>query len=118
MLPITGQVEWGQIRRAWGIVLAVALLAGCAVSGHPFNKSGLKQIVVGRTTLAQATQYLESAPINTWRRNDGSVLARWAYKRSAITDAVYFRREAWLQFGSDGTFQRFEKTVNIPLTKD
>lgn len=114
MLPIRW-VEWERIRGVWGIALAIALLSGCAVSGRPFNKSGLNQIVVGRTTLVQATQYLGSAPVNTWRRNDGSVLARWAYKRSAMTDAVYFRREAWLQFGPDGTFQRFEKTVNVPL---
>jgi hypothetical protein len=95
-------------------MLAVAALAGCAISGHPFNASGLNQIIVGRTTLDQATRYLGAAPVDTWRRDDGSVLARWAYKSSAVTDAVYFRREVWLRFGPDGAFQYLENTVNIP----
>lgn len=65
--------------------------------------------------MAQASEYLGAVPVDTWRRTDGSVLARWAYKGSALTDAVYFRQEAWLLFGPDGTFQRTENAINMPL---
>lgn len=64
--------------------------------------------------MAQASEYLGATPVDTWRRNDGSVLARWAYKGTVATDALYFRQEAWLLFGSDGTFERTEKSINTP----
>lgn len=96
------------------LVLAVAGLAGCSTTGRSFNAAGLNQIVQGRTTMAQASEYLGAVPVDTWRRNDGSVLARWAYKGTVATDALYFRQEAWLLFGADGTFERTENTINTP----
>jgi hypothetical protein len=97
------------------LILAAAGLTGCSTTGNSFDSAGLNRIVEGRTTLAQASEYLRAVPVDTWRRTDGSVLARWAHKGSVVTDAVYFRQEAWLLFGADGTFQRTEKTINMPL---
>jgi hypothetical protein len=93
---------------------AAALLAGCTVTGGGLNASGLDRIVVGRTTLAQASEDLGAQPTDVWQQGD-TVLARWAYKGTLATDAVYARQEVWLRFGPDGTFQRMENSVNLPL---
>uniref|UniRef100_UPI003342D2AB hypothetical protein n=1 Tax=Castellaniella defragrans TaxID=75697 RepID=UPI003342D2AB len=102
------------LRRAV-ILLASLLFAACTVTGQTFNAGGLDRIVVGRTTFAQAAEYLGALPDDTWRQGD-TVLARWGYKGSIATDAVYFRQEVWLRFGPDGTFQRMENAINIPGT--
>jgi len=96
-------------------LFASLLLAACTFTGRTFDVGGLDRIVVGRTTLEQASEYLGALPDQTWRQGD-TVLARWGYKSTAATDAVYFRQEAWLRFGPDGTFQRMENTINIPGT--
>lgn len=99
--------------RALACVGAAALIAGCSTTGHSFDSTHLRQIVPGTTTLAQAAQILNAPPENTYRYNDGSVMARWAHKATLVTDAVYFRRELWLQFGQDGTFQHVVDRVNV-----
>lgn len=98
------------------LTVAVALLSACASTGESFNTAGLNRIVAGRTTLEQASGYLGAAPVDVWRQGD-TTLARWAYKGTVATDAVYFRQEAWLRFGPDGTFQRMENSVNLPLNR-
>ncbi|WP_345798245.1 hypothetical protein [Castellaniella sp. MT123] len=96
------------------LVVSAALLAGCSVTGQTFNTGGLDRIVVGRTTLQQAAQDLGAQPTNVWQQGD-SLLARWGYTGTVATDAVYFRQEVWLRFGPDGTFQRVENSVNLPM---
>ncbi|MBV2181192.1 MAG: hypothetical protein KUL86_08140 [Castellaniella sp.] len=96
------------------LVVSAVLLAGCSVTGQTFNTGGLDRIVVGRTTLQQAAQDLGAQPTNVWQQGD-SVLARWGYTGTVATDAVYFRQEVWLRFGPDGTFQRVENSVNLPM---
>ncbi len=98
------------------LTVSVALLSACASTGESFNTAGLDRIVAGRTTLDQASGYLGAAPVDVWRQGD-TTLARWAYKGTVATDAVYFRQEAWLRFGPDGTFQRMENSVNLPLNR-
>ncbi|MFA7438821.1 hypothetical protein [Castellaniella sp.] len=90
-------------------------LAACSVTGHPFQASGLDRLVPGQTTLMQASEALNAAPAQQWPQTDGGLLARWAYRRSLSTDALYFRQAVLLRFGPDGTFQSIEDTVNIPL---
>lgn len=98
------------------LALALAGLTGCSTTGNSFNPSGLNHIIQGQTTMAQANEYLGAMPVDTWRRGDGSVLARWAYKGTVATDALYVRQEAWLLFGADGTFEHTENAINIPIT--
>ncbi|MDN5843718.1 MAG: hypothetical protein L0H54_09775 [Alcaligenaceae bacterium] len=100
---------------AFGAIVLAAGLAACSVTGRSFNSAGLNQIVEGQTTQAEAIRSLGAAPVNTWARSDGSVLARWAYKGTVATDALYLRQEVWLLFGPDGTFQRTENSINIPF---
>ena len=95
---------------------AAVLLAGCAFSGNGLNTAGLDRIVVGRTTLAQASEDLGAQPTDTWQQGD-SLLARWAYKGTVATDAFYARQEVWLRFGPDGTFQRMENSINVPVLR-
>lgn len=110
--------EWSTVSRGCvplaALAVSMALLSGCSVTGQTFNTGGLDRIVVGRTTLAQAAEDLGAQPVNTWRQGD-SVLARWAYTGTVATDAVYFRQEVWLRFGPDGTFERVENSVNLPV---
>ena len=101
-----------RLHAAWVAVL-VFVLAGCSTAGESFRASQLGRIVQGRTTLAQASQDLGAEPVNTWQQGD-TLLARWAYRGTVATDAVYFRQEAWLRFGPDGRFLRTENTINVP----
>lgn len=104
--------------RAWssGAVLAwsLVMLSGCSTTGESFRSAGLDRIVAGRTTFAQAVEDLGTEPVNTWQQGD-TLLARWAYKGTVATDAVYVRQEVWLRFGPDGRFMRTERAINVPL---
>jgi hypothetical protein len=94
--------------------VSLAVLAGCSTTGESFRASGLDHIVAGRTTMAQAIEDLGAQPVNTWQQGD-TLLARWAYKGTVATDAVYFRQEVWLRFGPDGRFLRTENAINVPV---
>ncbi|UHL65305.1 hypothetical protein LSG25_05240 [Paralcaligenes sp. KSB-10] len=89
-------------------------LAACSTSGRAFHTSDLEQIKVGQTTLEQASAILDAEPDNIYMQGDGSALAVWAHKASLVTDAIYFRRELWLDFGPDGKFSRVVKSTNVP----
>ena len=104
-----------RLRRV-ALAVSVVLLSACASTGESFNTAGVNPILTGRTTMEQASGYLGAAPVDVWRQGD-TTLARWAYKGTVATDAVYFRQEAWLRFGPDGTFQRMENSVNLPLNR-
>lgn len=97
-------------------VLSSSLLIACTTTGQSFNTAGIKQLVIGQSTMADASQYLKANPVDVWQQGD-TVLARWAYKNTVATDAIYVRQEAWLRFGADGTFQAMENTINIPPTQ-
>ncbi len=115
--PVSGGVSPSARRLRWAaLAVSAALLSACASTGESFNSSGLDRIVEGRTTMEQASGYLGARPVDVWRQGD-TTLARWAYKGTVATDAVYFRQEAWLRFGPDGTFQRMENAVNLPLNR-
>lgn len=105
-----------RIRRSVASLAAALVLAGCSFTGNGLNTSGLDRIVVGRTTLAQASEDLGAQPTDIWQQGE-TVLARWAYKGTAATDAFYVRQEVWLRFGPDGTFQRMENSVNVPALR-
>ncbi|MFA7580354.1 hypothetical protein [Castellaniella sp.] len=109
-----GSMGW-QIGRALVLVACLQGLAACSVTGHSFDSSGLNRLVPGQTTLAQASEAMNSAPVQQWPQPDGGLLARWAYARSLSTDAIYLRQAILLRFGPDGRFQAIEDTVNIPL---
>ncbi|MGB6242150.1 MAG: hypothetical protein WBF69_06685 [Castellaniella sp.] len=104
------------MRGAVVLTAAALMLTGCAFSGNGLNTAGLDRIVVGRTTLDQASQDLGAQPTDVWQQGD-TVLARWAYKATLATDAVYARQEVWLRFGPDGTFQRMENSINVPALR-
>lgn len=115
-----GQGASRRISQPWHRVAVMAaaavVLAGCTFTGNGLNTAGLDHIVMGRTTLEQAAQDLGAQPTDIWRQGD-SVLARWAYKGTVATDAVYLRQELWLRFGPDGTFQRVENRINVPALR-
>lgn len=94
--------------------LCLSALPACSTTGQSFHSLALSRIVPGQTTLDQASTLLGAEPVDTYARNDGSVLARWAYKASMVTDAIYARQELWLEFGPDGRFQRVVRKINVP----
>lgn len=106
----------GRRQGAAALVAAALMLAGCTFTGNGLNTAGLDRIVAGRTTLAQASADLGAQPTDTWQQGD-TLLARWAYKGTVATDAVYARQEVWLRFGPDGTFQRMENSINVPALR-
>ncbi|HEU0230707.1 MAG TPA: hypothetical protein VFR20_09045 [Burkholderiaceae bacterium] len=99
---------------AAAVILCVSTLSACSTTGDSFRSAALSSMVPGRTTLAQASDLLGAAPVDTYAHGDGSVLARWAYKVSVVTDAIYARQELWLEFGPDGRFERVVRKVNVP----
>ncbi|CAM5190581.1 hypothetical protein CDEF62S_03927 [Castellaniella defragrans] len=108
----------GGFARLRGVVGMLALaglagLAGCSTTEESFHSAGLGRIVEGQTTLAQASDDLGAQPVDRWQQGD-TLLARWAYRGTVATDAVYLRQEVWLRFGPDGRFMRTERTVNVP----
>lgn len=98
------------------IIGLTAALAACSTAGKRFDTLEMSQIIPGQTTLEEATVLLKGQPENVYRQRDGSAMARWAHTATMVTDAVYFRRELWLQFGADGRFERVVNQVNVQGT--
>ena len=111
MYSIFSLFRWLVFLLALGLSLG---LAACSTSGRSFHTSDLDRIKVGQTTLEQASTILEAEPDNVYMQGDGSALAVWAHKASLVTDAIYFRRELWLDFGPDGKFSRVVESTNVP----
>lgn len=115
-MKYTGQTPFSSLFRRFsqaGLLTALGVLAACSVTGHGLTMSGLNQIVEGQTTMQQASLQLNAQPADIWQQGD-TTLARWAFKGTVMTDAVYVRQEVWLRFGADGTFQRMENSINVP----
>lgn len=98
-----------------GVAALTLGLAACSTTGNSFDSSALRLMVVGETTLEQASSLLQAEPTDIYRQANGSALARWSHKSSLLTDAIYMNQELWLNFGSDGYFQKVVKSVNLPL---
>ena len=96
-------------------LLAAALLAGCSGTGGNFDETGLQMLTPGQSTYAEAVDALGALPTASYRQSNGTVLAHWSYKASAVTDALYYRKQAMLQFGPDGRLLRVTETTNILL---
>ncbi|ANN66805.1 hypothetical protein [Bordetella bronchialis] len=105
-------VKW---RAALLACLAGSMLLGCATGQH-FSTDAVAGLQPGKTTMVDAVQVLQGMPQQVLPQSDGSTIALWAYKISLVTDAIYYRREAMLQFGPDGRLARVLDTTNVPLT--
>lgn len=97
------------------LAAGVTLLAACSVTGQDYTGQKLGSLTPGQSTLEQATRALNAPPGQMYPQSDGSMLARWDFKVSFVTDAVYYRKEAVLQFGADGRLIRLVDTTNILL---
>ncbi|MGB3742411.1 MAG: hypothetical protein WA968_10180 [Castellaniella sp.] len=115
LVPFWHRLFGGMSGRLAALSVAV-VLAGCSFTGNGLHTAGLDHIVVGRTTLAQASESLGAQPTDVWQQGN-STLVRWANKVTVATDAFYVRQEVWLRFGADGTFERMEKSINVPVLR-
>jgi hypothetical protein len=95
--------------------LACIALPACTTTGGNFDETGLNRLVPGQSTYVEAVDALGALPAVTYPQSDSTMLAHWRYKASAATDALYFRKEAMLQFAGDGRFLRVIDTTNILL---
>lgn len=93
----------------------VSLLAGCATSGRNFDPGRLSALTPGQSTLDEASYALGAAPVMLYGQNDGGTLALWAFKATFVTDGLYSRKQALLQFGPDGRLVRLVDTTNVLL---
>lgn len=91
------------------------LLGGCAATGHNFDPGKLSTLTPGQTTLEEASRALTAPPDKIYRQSDGTQLALWSHKITFITDGLYSRKEALLQFGPDGRLMRLVDSTNILL---
>jgi len=101
------------VKAAW--LLCAALAAGCATEGHNFDETGLGRLEPGRTSMAEAQRMLAALPARVYPQRDGSTLALWSFKASAVNDGLYARKSALLEFGPDGRFARLLDADNILL---
>ena len=110
-------MAFARLGRSTVACMLAAVLSACASSGNNFSSSGVSQLVAGETTFDQARNLLHGDPVIVYPQSDGTSMARWAYKTTVSTDAIYFNRELWLLFGPDGRFMRVLKSENVPLSK-
>ncbi|OZI43497.1 hypothetical protein CEK29_10090 [Bordetella genomosp. 5] len=95
--------------------VAIGLLAGCAATGHNFDPGKLSTLTPGQSTLPDAARALNAQPATVYARRDGSALVLWQHKITFVTDGLYSRKEAWLEFGPDGRLVRLVDSTNILL---
>ncbi|CAM3538507.1 Lipoprotein SmpA/OmlA domain-containing protein [Bordetella sputigena] len=93
---------------------SMALLGGCA-TGQYFSSDAVAGLQPGKTTMSDAVYAFNGMPQQVLPQSDGSTIALWSYKTTVVTDAIYFRREARLQFAPDGRLARVLDTTNVPL---
>jgi len=91
------------------------LLAGCAATGQNFDPGKLSTLTPGQTTLEDASRALTAPPDKLYKQTDGTLLALWSFKITFVTDGLYSRKEALLQFGPDGRLMRLVDSTNILL---
>jgi len=97
-------------------VLGVAwLLAGCMTAGRNFDPGQLSRLTPGESTLEEASYALGAAPAMLYGQSDGGTLALWSFKATFVTDGLYSRKQAMLQFGPDGRLVRLVDTTNVLL---
>ncbi|WP_312432503.1 hypothetical protein [Achromobacter sp.] len=92
-----------------------AFVAGCAATGHNFDPSKLSTLTPGQTTMEEAARALTAPPAQQFNQSDGTLLALWFHKITFVTDGLYSRKEALLQFGPDGRLMRLVDSTNILL---
>jgi methyl-accepting chemotaxis protein-1 (serine sensor receptor) len=98
---------------AWmGLML---LAAGCSTTGNNFDSTRLEDLYPGTTTYGQTARIFGAAPTTVYRQSDGTLLARWDYKVTFMTDGFYGRKIVTLQFDPDGRLLRLVDSTNVLL---
>lgn len=93
------------------LILAIALLAGCASTGNNFNADNLARLEPGITTVAQASELLGAKPTQTINRPDGKKGVVWQYVSSKAFSGTDIK-QAVLLFDAQGHFIRVVQTID------
>jgi hypothetical protein len=103
------------LRATLAVLGAACLLAGCMTAGRNFDPGQLSRLTPGESTLEEASYALGAAPAMLYGQSDGGTLALWSFKATFVTDGLYSRKQAMLQFGPDGRLMRLVDTTNVLL---
>jgi len=102
-----------------GALAATLSLAACSFgTGRYYTDEGVASLVPGQSTMMEATRAFNAPPTAQFAQSDGTMLARWDYKFSLVTDAVYGTKSTLLQFGADGRLIRLVDSDNVMLSND
>ncbi len=93
------------------LILAFALLVGCASTGNNFNADNLAKLEPGITTVAEASELLGAKPTQTINRSDGKRGVVWQYVNSTAFAGTDIK-QAVLLFDEQGHFLRVVQTIN------
>lgn len=93
------------------LILAIALLAGCASTGNNFNAGNLARLEPGITTVAQASELLGAEPAQTINRPDGKRGVVWQYVNTTAFSGTEIK-QAVLLFDEQGHFIRVVQTID------
>ncbi|WP_454690522.1 hypothetical protein [Achromobacter aloeverae] len=102
-----------------GALAGLVSLAGCSLTtGRYYTDERIASLTPGQSTMMEATRAFNAPPTAQYPQSDGTTLARWDYKLSLVTDAVYARKSTLLQFGADGRLIRLVDSDNVFLPGD
>ncbi|ALM83186.1 hypothetical protein [Bordetella sp. N] len=103
-----------------GALAGAMALAGCAytTTGRYYTDERVGSLVPGQSTMMEATRAFNALPTQQLPQSDGTLLARWDYKVTLVTDAIYVHKSTLLQFGADGRLIRLLDTDNVMLPGD
>ncbi|WP_233234710.1 hypothetical protein [Bordetella sp. LUAb4] len=102
-----------------GALAGAMSLAACSfTTGRYYTDERVAGLVPGQSTMMEATRAFNAPPTQQFPQSDGTTLARWDYKLSLVTDAVYAHKSTLLQFGADGRLIRLVDTDNVMLSGD
>lgn len=102
-----------------GALTGALSLAACSFgTGRYYTDEGVASLVPGQSTMMEATRAFNAPPTAQFTQSDGTTLARWDFKVSLVTDAVYASKSTLLQFGADGRLIRLVDSDNVMLSGD
>ncbi|EMT5435332.1 hypothetical protein [Stenotrophomonas maltophilia] len=104
------------------LVVLLVLLGAKAVIGQDFKDQNLKHLVVGKTTLSEATALLDAPPLRSSVGASGATGYTWQYIQSNASlwtgNVRSSSKQVILVFNTDGTFQRIFQMDGIQLSPE
>ena len=88
-------------------VLGCLTMMGCASAGTNFPYENINQLVVNKTTIAEAVA-LFGQPTNRGNTSDEKQVLRWGYASAVAFVGVTESKELKLYFNEDGILEKYD----------